>query len=259
MEEFGLLTWDTKLSMLETKLNGHGGQEELRWVDLGWLPGAHPASLSLPVINRTGEGNKMKKSEGKDGEITYQLPLQAEVGWGQSMTVQLCRSFILTPAPAWVLHRLQFLQGQPAPASTDSSSFRKYPPAPASAPLWAAVWKSAPHGPLHSSAWSLLPFSSSDLAVRRAVPRMFFPHSSRAHAAFCRFLNTFSQKHHQLHRWARLCAVVGPFWNQPEPAMSGHVAASASSLRDALQQRLAADSPYSSHKGRTKDGKVESL
>lgn len=37
-------------------------------------------------------------------------------GWGQSMTVHLCRSLLLTPTPAWVLHGLRFLQDQPAPA-----------------------------------------------------------------------------------------------------------------------------------------------
>lgn len=28
--------------------------------------------------------------------------------------------------------------------------------------------------------------------------------------AFCPFLNMFTQRHHQLHRWAQLCPVVGP-------------------------------------------------
>ena len=30
------------------------------WVDLGWLPGAHPAAVSLPLLSRTGGENMMK-------------------------------------------------------------------------------------------------------------------------------------------------------------------------------------------------------
>jgi len=31
----------------------------LWWADLGWLPDAHAAALSLPLLNRTGGENKM--------------------------------------------------------------------------------------------------------------------------------------------------------------------------------------------------------
>ena len=50
------------------------------WADLGWLPGAHPAALSLALISRTRRENKIKKvvGKGKDREITYQLSSQAK-------------------------------------------------------------------------------------------------------------------------------------------------------------------------------------
>lgn len=49
------------------------------WVGLGWLPGAHPAALSRPLLHRTG-GEKKKKLVGqdKDTEIAYHLPSQAK-------------------------------------------------------------------------------------------------------------------------------------------------------------------------------------
>lgn len=45
------------------------------WINLGWVPDTHPATFSLTLLNRAGEGNKMKKLMGqdKDGEITCQL------------------------------------------------------------------------------------------------------------------------------------------------------------------------------------------
>jgi len=48
----------------------------LWWVDLGWLPNAHPAALALPLLSRTGGENKMQKlvRQDKDGEITQELP-----------------------------------------------------------------------------------------------------------------------------------------------------------------------------------------
>ena len=50
------------------------------WVDLGQLPDAHPAALSLPLLNRIGEENRMEKLVGrdKDREIAYQLPSRAK-------------------------------------------------------------------------------------------------------------------------------------------------------------------------------------
>jgi len=33
----------------------------LWWVELTWLPDAHPAALSLPLLNRVGGKNKMGK------------------------------------------------------------------------------------------------------------------------------------------------------------------------------------------------------
>jgi len=49
-------------------------------VDLGWLPDAHPAALSLPLLNRTGEENKMEKLVGqdKDRKTAYQLSSQTK-------------------------------------------------------------------------------------------------------------------------------------------------------------------------------------
>jgi len=43
---------------------------------LGLLPDTHPVTLSLPVLNRAGGENEMKKLVGpdKDREIIYQLP-----------------------------------------------------------------------------------------------------------------------------------------------------------------------------------------
>ena len=52
----------------------------LWWVDLVQLPYAHPAALSVPLLNRTRGENKMKKLVGRDKgrEIAYQLPSQAK-------------------------------------------------------------------------------------------------------------------------------------------------------------------------------------
>lgn len=51
----------------------------LWWVGPGWLPGAHAATHSLPLI-RVGGQHEMKKpcAEGRHREITYQLPLGAK-------------------------------------------------------------------------------------------------------------------------------------------------------------------------------------
>ena len=35
--------------------------DPLWWVKLGWLPYVHQAALSLPLLNRTGRENKIKK------------------------------------------------------------------------------------------------------------------------------------------------------------------------------------------------------
>jgi len=39
-----------------------GTTPALWWVDLGWLPDTYPATLSLPLLNRTEEEEKRKKS-----------------------------------------------------------------------------------------------------------------------------------------------------------------------------------------------------
>jgi len=36
----------------------------LQWVDLVWLPYAHPAAPSFPLLNRTRGENKIKKPVG---------------------------------------------------------------------------------------------------------------------------------------------------------------------------------------------------
>jgi len=50
------------------------------WADLGQLPDAHPVTLSLPLINKTEEENKIKKLLGQDidRKVSYQLPSQAK-------------------------------------------------------------------------------------------------------------------------------------------------------------------------------------
>lgn len=50
----------------------------LWWVDLRWLPDAHPAAL--PLLNETGAENAMEKLvvQDKDWEITYQLSSRAK-------------------------------------------------------------------------------------------------------------------------------------------------------------------------------------
>jgi len=57
------------------KMRGGGTQHTLyfhRWIDLGWLPDPYPAALSGPLLNRTGEENKVEKfvCHHKDREIT---------------------------------------------------------------------------------------------------------------------------------------------------------------------------------------------
>ena len=51
----------------------------LWWVDLGWLPDAHPAALSH-LLNRAGGENKTENLVGqdKDRDITYRLLSRAK-------------------------------------------------------------------------------------------------------------------------------------------------------------------------------------
>lgn len=55
----------------------------LWWVDLGWLPHAEEAALSLPLLNsKKSENAKNELVEWhKDREITYQLLSQAKQTW----------------------------------------------------------------------------------------------------------------------------------------------------------------------------------
>jgi len=50
------------------------------WVDLGWMPGTHQATLSLPLLSWTGERKRNKRLMGqdKDREIAWQLASQAK-------------------------------------------------------------------------------------------------------------------------------------------------------------------------------------
>lgn len=50
------------------------------WVDLSWLAEAHQAAFSLPLLDRKGGENKIKKlvGGGKDTEIFCQLPSWAK-------------------------------------------------------------------------------------------------------------------------------------------------------------------------------------
>lgn len=53
----------------------------LWWVDLGYGPNTHPAARSLPLWNRTGRENCVKKLMGQhnDREIAYQLPPRGKI------------------------------------------------------------------------------------------------------------------------------------------------------------------------------------
>jgi len=64
--------WTTQIS--KNQFPGFNHQEW--WVGLGWLPGPHPATLSLPLLNRTGGENKTEKlvCQVKDRETTYNYP-----------------------------------------------------------------------------------------------------------------------------------------------------------------------------------------
>jgi len=64
--------WDAQLLMtIQRKLKGHVVNSPINnqaltlvvlWVDLGWLPGAHQDTLSLPLLNRTGGKNTTNSS-----------------------------------------------------------------------------------------------------------------------------------------------------------------------------------------------------
>ena len=69
-------------------------RRRLYWVDVGWLPGAHQAALSLPLFNKTGRENTMKKLVGqdKDKEITPQLLSQAKQTRLREINIIYCQS-----------------------------------------------------------------------------------------------------------------------------------------------------------------------
>lgn len=75
------------------------------------MPGPHPAALSLPILNSTGEKNNMEKlvAWGKNKQIAYEgsrLQLLPENLLLCGLLSTGCSSY-KEPAPAWALHRLQ--------------------------------------------------------------------------------------------------------------------------------------------------------
>jgi len=97
-------------------------------------------------------------------------------GCGQSVMIPSCRSFLLTlsPSPAWVLPRPQFLQGISTHSGVGSSTgYREY---------------------LLQHLQGLFP-SFHGLGVRRAVPHMRLPTTPRSlSSVFLNFLNPSTER-----------------------------------------------------------------
>jgi len=70
-----------------------GSYEQVWWIDFGWLPGAHHATLSLHLLNYTG-GEKYDKGlwVQKYREISEQLPSWAKQEGlsGSDMVYSVC-------------------------------------------------------------------------------------------------------------------------------------------------------------------------
>ena len=59
----------------------------LWWVDLGWMPGAHHATLSLPLLNRTGTENMTKglwigAQEDRERSLSNYVTGKTDLTWG---------------------------------------------------------------------------------------------------------------------------------------------------------------------------------
>jgi len=66
--------------------------DHMGWIDLGWLPDAHPAALSLPLLNRPGRENTLKKLLKMDKEINALSCRPGKVG-----RKEFTGSFLLEP------------------------------------------------------------------------------------------------------------------------------------------------------------------